>query len=68
MKYWLIFVIILNAMNTVSIFMRTISSSETVSFAIIGRSIDNSLWPLSIIILALAVMKIYPKSKTAPLD
>ncbi|WP_371395455.1 hypothetical protein [Fretibacter rubidus] len=68
MRYLLIFVIILNVLDALGIIIGVISQDGSTITMKLGSAFDAALWPISIAVIATALLRIYPYGKAKALD
>ncbi len=60
MRILLILVIILNVMDALGIAIKIFSNAESSLSMTIGTIFDAALWPVSVALIATAILRIYP--------
>ena len=69
MSVLLIIVIVWNVIDALRVLISTLTETSSFSFAVLGRAVDNAIWPVSMAVVATAILQIYPyKNKAASLE
>ena len=69
MRVLLVIVIIWNVIDALGVLISTLADNESFSFAALGSSMDKAILPVSMAIVATAILQIYPyKNETSSFE